>query len=196
MSHALSGPYPPPHFARKGVVPILERPGVRETTIRLACTGVSRRGIAQTIGVSTDALRGWLARGRAQPEVEPWGSWSVDFTAAERVVELTGAEVQTQNLLRIARKPVEERTQAEIVWVGTLLATRFPAEHGNASAGTGNARVLELEPDAEAWWQKHGLVGDQLRALLRDPPEELARALLLEGYVRKELDPAPKPSAG
>lgn len=133
------------------------------------------------LGESTGCLNDWLARGRAQPDVEPYGSWCREFLAAERAAEAICTELQSQTVAVIARKPPHMRTLAEISWVDRLLATRYPREHGNASAGTGNARVAEPEPDGEAWWQKNGLQSDQLRALFKDPPDAVALAQLAEG---------------
>lgn len=162
-------------------MPKLSDPGYRKRTLELAATGLSRRGIANLLGESSGRLYDWLAKGAAQPDVEPYGSWQRDFTAAERAAEAIGATIQSQTLASIARKSPQTRTMAEVEWVGRLLATRYPREHGNASAGTGNMRVDNPEPDGAAWWQKHGLQGDQLRALLRDPPESVGAAMLAEG---------------
>lgn len=170
---------PPPR--RKGRVPKLENRAFRDKTIQLATAGMSRRGVANLLGESEGRMHDWLARGAAQPEVEPYGSWQREYCAAERAAEALGVELQSQTLGCISRKSPQTRTMAEIEWVGRLLATRFPKDHGNASAGTGNARVAAPEPDPEAWWQKHGLQSDQLRALLRDPPESVAEALVAEG---------------
>lgn len=196
---------PPPR--RTGPVPKLNDPAYRMRTITLAAQGLSRRGIANALGESSGRLYDWLAKGAAQPDVEPYGSWQREFCAAERAAEVIGTELQSQTLAHIARKTPAQRTLAEIAWVDRLLATRFPRDHGNASAGTGNARVEAPEPDGEAWWAKHGLQSEQLRALLRDPPESVAAALVAEGdaiYARllasgwkpKALDVEPETPAG
>lgn len=170
---------PPPR--RYGPPSKLENPEYRRRTIQYATAGLSRRGIANMLGESSGRLYDWLAKGAANPDVEPYGSWQREFCAAERSAELLGVELQSQTLACIARKAPQNRTLAEIAWVDRLLATRFPRDHGNASAGTGNARVEAPEPDGEAWWAKHGLQSEQLRALLRDPPESVAAALVAEG---------------
>lgn len=178
---ALTEAIVPPPPRRGGKTPKLEDPHYRAQTIRFATTGLSRRGIANMLGESSGCLYDWLARGKAQPDVEPYGSWCREFLAAERAAELLCTELQSQTVAVIARKPPHMRTMAEIAWVDRLLATRYPREHGNASAGTGQARVVDPEPDGEAWWQQHGLQGDQLRALLKDPPEAVREAMVAEG---------------
>lgn len=170
---------PPP--VRRGPVPKLADPEFRKRTLELAATGLSRRGVANLLGESQGRLCDWLAKGAAQPDFEPYGSWQREYCAAERAAEAVGAKVQHNMLMHIARKSPQTQTLAEVTWVDRLLATRFPRDHGNASAGTGNARVEAPEPDGEAWWQKHGLVGDQLRAMMRDPPESVAAAMVAEG---------------
>lgn len=178
MTQSLVGEPPP---LRRGKAPKLEDKPFRKRTLELAATGLSRRGVAHLLGMdSTGCLYDWLARGKAQPDVEPYGSWAADYLAAERAAELIGTTIQSAQLAHIARKSPQTRTPAELAFVDRLLATRYPRDHGNASAGTGNARVEAPEPDAEAWWQKHGLVGDQLRALMRDPPESVAAAQIAE----------------
>lgn len=147
----------------------------------MAATGMSRRGIANMLGESSGRLYDWLARGAAQPDVEPYGSWQREFCAAERAAELICTTVEGAQLAHIARKSPQTRTMAEVQWVSAKLAARFPREHGNASAGTGQMRVIDPEPDGEAWWQQHGLQSDQLRALLKDPPEAVREAMVAEG---------------
>lgn len=203
MTQSIVGPPP----SRGGRPAKLSDPKFRALTIRLATQGLSRRGIANSLGESSSTLYEWLAKGAANPDHEPFGSWQREFCAAERAAEVLGTELQGQTLGMISRKSPQTRTLAEIAWVDRLLATRFPRDHGNASAGTGNARVEAPEPDGEAWWRQHGLQGEQLRALLRDPPESVAAALVAEadaiyarllesGWRPKVLDSSPKPDAG
>lgn len=152
----------------------------RQRMLRLAASGVSRKGVAQSMGIRTQQLNDWLARGIAQPEIEPYASFAVDYLQAERVQEACIAEGISQTVAHILRTVPDKRTPWQVDFLRRELATRFPVEHGSASSGTGQLRVVDAEPDAEAWWQKHGLVGDQLRALIRDPPESVAAALVAE----------------
>lgn len=169
---------PPP---RLGARPLLENHEFRQKLLRMAAAGTSRRGVASCAGMRTAQLTDWLARGIAQPSIEPYASFAVDYLAAERAQEACIAEGISQSVALILRTAPEKRTPWQVDFLRRELATRFPVEHGNAASGTGQLRIVDGEPDPEAWWQKHGLVGDQLRALLRDPPESVAAALVAEG---------------
>jgi hypothetical protein len=147
----------------------------------MAAAGVSRKHVAHAVGLRKQHLEDWLARGKAQPGIEPWASFADAYAEAEALhAAIINGALSVQVAYVVAKKP-EARTPFEIQFLRTELATRYPVEHGNAASGTGQLRVVDGEPDPEAWWQKHGLIGDQLRALLRDPPESVAAALVAEG---------------
>jgi hypothetical protein len=165
----------------------LENREFRDSLLMLAASGCSRTGVAQRHGMRKQQLSDWLARGLAQADVEPYGSFAKAYLAAERLLEpgLTqGLAMQVAHVLRI---DPAKRTPAEVRFLREELAARYPVEHGNAASGTGQLRVVDGEPDPEAWWQRQGLQLDQLRALVRDPPELVAEALRLEGYERKAI---------
>jgi len=146
-----------------------------------AASGMSRNGIAAQIGLSKGATIGeWLARGLAKPDDEPYGEFALKFRQAERLHESMCVDIQSAHLRQIQRKPAYQRTQAEIEWVSRHLARRYPKEHGS---GEGLAPMRELTPevDLDAWWLSQGLDREQMQALVREPPESLAEALVAEG---------------
>jgi hypothetical protein len=145
----------------------------------LAAQGVSRRGVAAIVGLSAHMrIQEWIERGLARQE-DPFLSFALRYQEAERMHELTLTGVQTQQVRHIAAKHPRERTIAEMQWIDRQLARRYPKEHG-VGEGLGQLRQLDGDIDLEAWWQKHGLEQEQLQALLREPPETLALALVAE----------------
>ena len=158
---------PRPH--RSGPKPVLDDPEIRRTMLNMAAAGASRKAIARRIGINPSRLREWIAKGDAQPDIEPWASFSREFLDAERMLESTITGGQAQQVRFILSKPPKERSPWELDFLGRILAARFPAEHGSAAAGNGQLRVIEQDIDPEAWWAQQGLVGDQLRTMLRDP---------------------------
>lgn len=145
----------------------------------LAASGMSRSGVAATLGLSgAKRIDEWIARGKATGR-EPWAGFARRYVAAERMHEGACTQIQNQTLGHIARKPVEQRTMAEVQWVDRHLERRFPADHG-AGQGLAQHRQLVPELDLDAWWQRNGLEEEQLGALLREPPESLRVALVRE----------------
>jgi hypothetical protein len=157
----------------------LHNPEFAEQLIRLAASGMSRRGLCHVADVGYGDLANWLHQGRAQPEREPYGTFARRFLAAERAHELLGTQVISQHLHHIKRKRVKERTENDIRFVERNMARRFPKEHG---AGEGLVALRQLDPelDIEGWWAKQGLDHEQLRALLREPPDTLKAAIQAE----------------
>jgi hypothetical protein len=57
----------------------------------MASTGASRRTVAAQVGKPESTIRGWVERGKAYPDVEPWGSFAVDYERAERGLAASAA---------------------------------------------------------------------------------------------------------
>ncbi|MFZ9416003.1 MAG: class I SAM-dependent methyltransferase, partial [Alphaproteobacteria bacterium] len=63
----------------------------RIMTFRLD-VGWRRRTVAALIGKPEATLRGWINRGLAYPDREPYGSFAVDYMRAERGIATKAAE--------------------------------------------------------------------------------------------------------
>jgi hypothetical protein len=77
----------------------------------LASTGISRNGAAQRLGVEPDTLGEWLSRGKALPDVEPWGSFAQDYLQAER-----GLEEAATSAVALRVQAVLERQRMHLEW--------------------------------------------------------------------------------
>lgn len=167
---------PPSREGRRGRVAKIDDPAFRRHAVTMAATGSSRRRVAASLGIGAGRLCEWLARGRANPDLEPWGSFADEYLAAEQMMGALGDQCEASRMAHLARLPASVLTTADMRWIAEYQERRYPEQRGQS-----NLRVVETEPDAEAWWAKQGLVGEQLRALLRDPPESLDQAMLAEG---------------
>lgn len=190
-----------PHAAKSsgvgGPASKLHDPRLRARILTLAASGMSRTGIANVTGLSRSTLLEWLARGRAEPHVEPWGSFAVDYLQAERMLEVLGSEAIAGELGRIRAKVKnhEALDSNERAWLSGTMAQRYPKQHG-VSANSG--REIDDEPDAAGWLQERGLTDHQLQHMLKEPPEEVERALRVcaEDVVRRLVQGGWRPSAG
>lgn len=154
-------------------------PDKRARMYLLAAQGMSRRGIAGIMGLTSNTrIAEWIAIGLARGE-DPYAEFAKRFQEAERMHEMTCTGIQAETVQLIAKKPAHMRTLQEVQWIDKHLARRFPRDHGSGE-GLAQMRQLEADIDLEAWWQKHGLEQEQLQALLREPPETLALALVAE----------------
>jgi hypothetical protein len=145
----------------------------------LAAQGMSRAGVAATIGLtSSTRIPEWIALGKARGE-EPFAEFARRYPEAERLAEVQLTGIQTSQQRFIAAKHPSMRTPQEMAWVDRQLARKFPREHG-AGEGLMSLRVLDQEIDLDAWWVAQGLEQEQCQALLREPPETLGAALLAE----------------
>jgi hypothetical protein len=174
----------------------IEDPAFRSECISYAALGLSRRGVAARIGKPESTLRGWIERGLAFPDEEPWGSFSVQYRRAERGIEAAGAGTIAFTVGRLWRlcQVVErgERAGAEPADVElahnaaealgdatqlrellNVLAARFPEDWG-----TSKHRKPEPEYDAQNWLDAHSMEREQLAALFSDPPETIRSALV------------------
>jgi hypothetical protein len=69
---------------KRGPVSDLENSAYRSAIIAMASSGASRRTVAARMGKPESTIRGWIERGLAYPEIEPWGSFAVQYQQAER----------------------------------------------------------------------------------------------------------------
>jgi len=91
-------------------VPHLEDPVFRSRLVSMASTGMSRRGVAAA--GHAPALIEWLSRGRAEPNVEPYGSFARDYLAAERGLECAASGTEAMRVQLMA-----EQMQAYMQWL-------------------------------------------------------------------------------
>lgn len=139
---------------------------------------MSRRGVAMRAGIPPSTLHEWLERGRAHPQEEPWGSFSVDYLQAERGLEQTASEVVGLWVVRL-RELVERGYLLDSKQVSALLRVledRYPEDRGSSQH-----RRPEPEPSGDAWLERNGITHSQLVHTLREPPEPIARALVEAG---------------
>lgn len=151
---------------------------------------MSRVGVAGMLGVSHQALYGWLERGRAEPSRQPWGSFAEAYMRAERALEAAASNSLAVRVRHIAVSQqrfvewLEDRigdpppcpSTADFEFVLRVLAARYPAEHGTSSH-----RKVEQEPSGEAWFERNTMTHEQLTTMLSDPPEPVAKALVAAG---------------
>ncbi len=165
-----------PPKARSGPPCKLDDERFREALILAATTGMSTKGIALSARIAPQSLYDWLARGAAEPDKEPYGSFVRAYQAATRVWEGIGASATGLELKRIHAKAknCEELTPQERIWLSTTLAQKYPETWG---IGAASGRVVEQLPDGAAWLQKRGLQAHQLDDMFTKPPEAIADAL-------------------
>lgn len=180
---------------RKGRSTDIDDSALRSNIISFAGTGMSRRGVAAAVGKSEATIRGWIERGMAYPDVEPWGSFSEQYRRAERGLELAGGQVVswvTKRLFSLTRQvdrgehpdaSDEERARAieaaglimenpQLRELLSVLAARFPEDWG-----TSKHRKPEPEFDAQNYLDANTMDREQLAALFCDPPETIRGAL-------------------
>lgn len=145
---------------------------------------MSRRGVAAAVGKAEATIRGWVERGSAHPDVEPWGSFAVDYRRAERGLEGAAAgaiALTVKRLFGLCQRADAGDLDAIITLskdnnlkeLLNVLASRFPEDWGTSSH-----RKPEPEYDGNNWLEQHGLQREQLGALLADPPEAIREALV------------------
>lgn len=209
----------------------LDDPQFRSQLVSVASVAMSRKGAAAMLGIDWRRLYDWLERGRAHPDVEPYGSFSVDYLRAERGFEhavSTASALRAQAILEAEKdaaswrdnrtapppKPTkppkgapkdeqEEYTRdleqwhtemavwatppttastGELEWLHRVMVRRWPDDYGESAH-----RIPEKEPDGSAYLERTGMTADQLRAMLRDPPEPVLLAMVAEGDAIYQL---------
>ncbi len=96
---------------RTGPISDIESPSFCLRCISYASTGASRRTVAALVGKTESTLRTWINRGLAHPEIEPYGSFAVNYCRAERGIDgaiAKGAAMKVQLLV--------EQLQARLEW--------------------------------------------------------------------------------
>ncbi len=166
--------------ARKGPGkrPHLDDGVFRSHIVSIASCGMSRRGVARRAGIPPSTLQDWLDRGRAHPDEEPYGSFTVDYLRAESGLEHAIAETAAlwvQRLREMAAQGavVDSRAIAQLL---QLQRARYPEDYG-----THAHRRPEQEPSGDAWLERNGITHAQLVHMLREPPESVSRALVEAG---------------
>lgn len=165
----------------------IDDPAVRGQFLALASTGMSRRGVAARMGVNSATLLGWLERGRAEPDKEPYGSFSTQYLTSERGLEEAASSavaMRVQQIVERMREVLafkghpEDRPQppspADFDWLLRVQQSRWPDDHGTSA----HHRIPEPEPSGEAWLERTGMNHAQLVHMLRKPPEPVAEALV------------------
>jgi len=154
----------------------LEDPQFRLRALGLASTGISRRGAAMRLGIEPATLGDYLARGKAQPDVEPWGSFATEYLQAERGLEEAAATciglwvAHKRAIAEVSPELIERR---DILTLERILEKRYPNDRGTSAH-----RLPEADPNGAAWLERHALTQEQLVELFRKPPEPVMEALV------------------
>ena len=180
---------------KRGPQPHLSDPEYRSRWVALAATGMSRRGVAEAMGKDESTLRTWLSRGRAEPNVEPYGSFSRDYTQAERGLEAAASGTIAAWVVMLYKVAQENPLAVNTKHIETLLSvlrSRFPEEHGVSKHRKPEAAVTGAE-----WLEQHPLEHAQLVELMLEPPEVVRGALVetLGAVLRRELAEGWRPDA-
>lgn len=157
---------------------------------------MSRRGVADTVGVPIATLLGWIERGMAYPDIEPYGSFSTQYRRAERGLERAAAgtvAMTVQMLAEFVEKAFKGDAMARLLVMKDpqieklvrLLEMRYPRDWG-----ANKHREPEPGFDGQHWLDAHAMDREQLRALFADPPEVIRLALTDAGWspARKAED--------
>lgn len=145
---------------------------------------MSRRGVAAAVGRPESTIRGWVERGMAYPDVEPWGSFAVQYRRAERGLEGAAAgaiALTVRSVFRLCQDAERGDMDALLMLAKNsqlkellnVLAARFPEDWG-----TSKHRKPEPEFDAANYLDAHTMEREQLGALFADPPEPIRLALV------------------
>lgn len=183
----------------------IDSPAIVAEILALASTGMSRRGIARSIGVAEATFREWLDRGEAEPDREPYGPFARAYGIASRRLERGISSVEALRVQQLAEqmqachdwdklkvKPVDEVVDPATGEV-RLVERRAPKPPAPADfewmlrlkqsrwpddhGTSAHHRVPEPEPSGEAWLERTGMNHAQLVHMLKDPPEPIAKAL-------------------
>lgn len=167
----------------------IEDGAFRSRCISIASTGISRRHVAELCGVPKSTLCGWVERGMAHPEVEPWGSFSEDYRRAEAGIAGSIGRTTAMRMVVLEEQMVVyakwQRTRqgdmpycpsiAEMEWLARMREQRWPDEYGASKH-----RKPEPEMSADRWLEQNALTHEQLMAMWRDPPEVIKKSLQAE----------------
>lgn len=173
---------------RKGRSSDIHDPEFRSQVISFAACGTSRRGVAALCGKPESTIRGWIERGRAYPDVEPWASFAEQYERAERRLEMNGAgtiAIVMDQLYGLAKNAQQgDRWSAEQLMknpqlkeILNVLGARFPKDWG-----TSKHREPEQDYDPSNYLDSTGMDREQLGALLCDPPDVLRLAMVDQAH--------------
>jgi hypothetical protein len=148
------------------------------------------------VGKTESTIRGWIERGKAYPDEEPWASFAVQYERAERGVELAGAgtlSMLVARLYRLAKRgnrgdepdaSPEEQAAGMEAWrqlnesaalrdLLRIMESRFPRDWGQSAH-----REPEADYDPQGYLDANEMTREQLAALLSEPTEVLRLALV------------------
>jgi hypothetical protein len=181
---------------KRGRIADLDDEAFRLECISYAALGLSRRGVAGRMRTPESTLRGWIERGMAFPDEEPFGSFSASYRRAERGLEAAAAGTISFTVGRLWRlcqtvergeRPDASSSERELAKGAAqalgdavqlkellnVLSARFPADWGTSAL-----RVPEPEYDPQNWLDANSMDREQLAALLSDPPDAIRSALV------------------
>jgi hypothetical protein len=131
---------------------------------------------------------GWVERGLAFPDEEPWGSFSLDYQRAEAGIAGAAADIRGATI-QIMREQVAEHlrwrasgvggeppplpTVNELVWMDRAMEARFPAHYGSSKH-----RTPDADFDGANFTNATALTHEQLCAVISDPPEPILKAIV------------------
>jgi hypothetical protein len=140
------------------------------------------------VGKPEGTIRGWVERGMAYPDIEPWGSFSRQYRQAERGLAMAVAKTsalrvqlmleQMQAFMRWQAQGARGEapalpTTADMLWLDRLREGRHPSDYGATKH-----RAPEPEHKGENYLDMHVMEREQLGALFADPPEPIRLALV------------------
>jgi hypothetical protein len=156
--------------------------------VSLASSGASRKHVAAIAGCPYTTLVGWVERGLAFPDEEPWGSFSLDYQRAEAGIAGAAADIRGATI-QIMREQVAEHlrwrasgvgglppplpTVNELVWMDRAMEARFPAHYGSSKH-----RTPDADFDGANFTNATALTHEQLCAVISDPPEPIRKAIV------------------
>jgi hypothetical protein len=126
----------------------------------------------------------------AYPDIEPWGSFSIQYRRAEHGLEGAASGTITlvvQELWKLAKRASQGDREAALALAKNnnlkellnVLAQRFPEDWGQSQW-----RKPESAHDASNYLEAHVMEREQLAALFSDPPEPVRLALGDSGWVQ------------
>lgn len=169
---------------RKGQrVTDLHDPALRSRCIAVASTGASRRTVASQVGKPESTIRGWIERGLAYPDVEPYGSFARDYELAERGLDASAARsvaMRVQLLEEMLRKRLDWDNRGPPPPKPTK--PKPPKKLDDEAAQLAADVLFELE--LKAWEERHTEWGEAMKAWHTPPPEPTVQDMVWLERVR------------
>lgn len=178
-----------------------QRPDLGDETFRariidLAMTGMSERGVAMAAGLSWNLLRQWISMGKAEPDIEPHGTFARQWDQAIRAKEVLSTHVLHKYQKKVAELAERPDVEAEdllphINNMVNIMRVTLPQDWGDS-------KLREVQPEitGDEFFQGKALMVGQIRGALRNPERALKEAILAEGdtVLQCLLDGEWKPS--